>query len=77
MGTHQEIGSYNKLIGATVIVQFYSSSSNREEAISVAYSAVLLPSSFKKGRYVTNTLPPFVLLVLIIGFACGCHMQML
>lgn len=61
MGTHQEIGSYNKLIGAAVIVLFYSSSSNRGEAISVAYSAALLPSALKEGRHVTKTLSSFVL----------------
>lgn len=54
--THQEIGSYSKLIGAIVIVLFYSSSSNRGAAICVAYFATLLPSSFTKGRYVTNIL---------------------
>lgn len=54
MGTQQEIGSYNKRIGATVIVLFYSSSSNRGAAISVPYFATLLPSSFIKGRYVSQ-----------------------
>lgn len=45
MGTHQESGSYNMLIGATVIFLFYSSSSNRGAAISIAYFVTLLPSS--------------------------------
>lgn len=74
MGNHQKIGSYNKLIGATVSVLFYSSSSNREEAICVAYFAALLSSYFKKGR---SLYLPLSSLVFIVGFACGCHMQML
>lgn len=62
-----------------MIVPFYSSSSNRVAAISVAYFANLLPSPVKKGMYVTNTytLCSFVLLVLIIRFVGGSYMQML
>lgn len=83
MGIQQTIGgldcSYEEFIGGTVIVLFYSSSSNRIAPISAAYFANLLPSSVKKGMCVTNTytLCSFVLLVLIIRFVCGSYMQML